>query len=452
MQSHRFSFVGACFVAGLSTVACSSGLSPAGGGSGGAVGSGGSKATGSGGNTMVSTGSGGDASSSSGGVVGSGGVPTSAGSGGSGGASAIPGSGGTGTGGATGGRSAGTGGGNATGGSSTGGASGGAMASGGAGATGGRGGGSSLGGATGTAGRGGAAGTPPGDGAVKSAGCGSTAWPTSKAYTINVSYNNQSKSRSYILRIPDNYDTTHPYRLIVAYHWLGGTADNVANGGGATAKPFYALWELANGSTIFVAPQGIDPANGWADTGGPGDPHDGPVNASSTGGQDIAFTKALVAELTSKLCIDTTRILAEGFSMGGSMSYAVACAMGDVFRAVAVHSGGPMSGCVKHTKPVAYFMTHGEQDGTCTYPGYGVPELKDFSAVDGCTWPNMATSTGLPAPTGAQGTHQCVDLQGCMPAYPVRSCIFVGPHTPSSPDTGASNWIPGETWKFLSQF
>ncbi len=105
-----------------------------------------------------------------------------------------------------------------------------------------------------------------------------------------------------------------------------------------------------------------------------------------------------------------------------------------------------------HDKPVAYMMTHGEQDRTCTYPSYGVPELKDFSMVDGCTWPNMATSTGLPAPTGATGTHQCVDFAGCMAGYPVRSCIFVGPHTPSSPDTGPSNWIPGETWKYLSQF
>jgi len=42
--------------------------------------------------------------------------------------------------------------------------------------------------------------------------------------------------------------------------------------------------------------------------------------------------------------------------------------------------------------------------------------------------------------------------QGCRSGYPVRSCIFVGPHTPSSPNTGPSNWIPGETWKCLSQF
>jgi len=71
---------------------------------------------------------------------------------------------------------------------------------------------------------------------------------------------------------------------------------------------------LVNGRTIFVAPKGIDPTNGWADTAGPGDAHDGPVNTASTGGQDIAFTEALVAQPESRLCIDTTRVFAERFS------------------------------------------------------------------------------------------------------------------------------------------
>ena len=55
------------------------------------------------------------------------------------------------------------------------------------------------------------------------------------------------------------------FGLVVAFHWLGGTADNVANGGGVLKGPFYGLWELAEGSTIFVAPQGID--NAWPDDG-----------------------------------------------------------------------------------------------------------------------------------------------------------------------------------------
>ena len=84
-------------------------------------------------------------------------------------------------------------------------------------------------------------------------------------------------------------------------------------------------------------------------------------------------TKTLVVRSSTshvgKQAVASTRpVSCRRISMGGSMSYAVACAVPDVFRAAAVHSGGPMSGCVVRDKLVAYFMTHGEQDGTCTYP------------------------------------------------------------------------------------
>jgi polyhydroxybutyrate depolymerase len=265
---------------------------------------------------------------------------------------------------------------------------------------------------------GGGGSTGAGGAAVKSAGCGSTMGPKSATYMISAG----GMNRTYILRVPDNYDANRPYRLILSYHPLGGTAQQISSGN------FYGLWSMSNGSTIFAAPQGI--GNGWSDSG----------RSRTMGGQDIALTKAIVDELTSKLCIDTSRIFAEGFSMGGSMSYAIACALPDVVRGVVAHSGGPMSGCMTHTKPVAYFMTHGTTDNVCTYPGYGVPQVNDFAKVNGCMPREMPTPSGT-APS-------CVDYEGCMPGYPARACIFVGGHTPSP----SGNWVPKESWQFISQF
>ncbi len=255
-------------------------------------------------------------------------------------------------------------------------------------------------------------------GAVQSAGCGSSMGPKSDTYTISVG----GMNRSYILRVPENYDPNRPYRLILSYHPLGGTAQQIASGN------YYGLWSMSNGSTIFAAPQGI--GNGWSDTG----------RSRTMGGQDINFTKALVDELTSKLCIDRSRIFAEGFSMGGSMSYAIACALPDLVRGVVAHSGGPMSGCVQHNKPVAYFMTHGTSDDVCTYPEYGVPQVNDLAMVNGCVRRDMPTPSGT--------TPACVDFESCMPGYPTRACIFVGEHTP----TPSGNWVPKESWQFISQF
>ena len=268
---------------------------------------------------------------------------------------------------------------------------------------------------SGGSGGGGSAGT------TKSKGCGAASWPKSKNdLTIMVG----GKARTYNLQVPDNYDTNKPYRFIFAIHWLNGTAKNVTDG------KYYGLLPLSENSTIFVAPQGIN--NGWSDSG----------NSKTKGGQDVELMQALLTEMENTLCIDTTRIFSEGFSMGGSMSYALACAMGATLRGVAVHSGGPMSGCMNHTTPVAYFMTHGTKDSVCTYPQYGVPQIEDFAKLNGCQTATLAT------PTSDQGV--CIDYPGCSAGHPTRGCTFVGDHTYNP--GGSKQWVPAETWKFISQF
>ncbi len=263
-------------------------------------------------------------------------------------------------------------------------------------------------------------------------GCGKT--PTLESgngLTISV----LGGTRTYNLQVPDNYDSSHRYRLIISYHPGNHTADQISGAG--MGEPFYGLWDLAQGSTIFVAPQGT--GNQWM----------------NSGGGDVKFSRQLIALIQSEFCIDKSRIFCEGFSVGASMSYAMACAMGDVVRGIAVHSGGPMSGCVKHDKPVAYFMTHGTNDREIMYPGNGVPELADFAKTNGCTSPDPTLSRDafaqtMPTPTDSSGaTPACVDFVGCKAGYPARACIFVGEHTLTP--GGTTNWVPAETWKFLSQ-
>jgi polyhydroxybutyrate depolymerase len=278
-----------------------------------------------------------------------------------------------------------------------------------------------TGGAMAGASTGGGGGAGGGGGTTKSKGCGATSWPMSKN---DISITVDGMARTYNLKIPDNYDTNKPYRLIFAFHWLNGTAANVTSG------QYYGLLPLSQNSTIFVAPQGI--GNGWSDSG----------RSQSQGGRDVAFARALLEEMKNTLCIDTTRVFSEGFSMGGSMSYALACALGAELRGVAVHSGGPMSGCVQHDTPVAYFMTHGTSDDVCTYPQYGVPQVEDFAEINGCQ------SATLPTPTSDDG--ECIDYPGCSAGYPTRACIFVGEHVYNP--GGQNSWVPGETWNFIKQF
>ena len=286
---------------------------------------------------------------------------TGTGSGGNGGSD----TGGTGTGGSTtgsGGTTTGTGG-SATGsGGTTSGGTGGSGTGGSGGATTG---GSGSAGKAGSGGSGGSiadagGGTPD---ASVSSGCGAAMWPASGNFMIDVS----GTQRQYIVKVPASYDTNRPYRLIMTWHGLGGSAAQVAGGRGPYGG-YYGLDALAGGSAIFVSGQGLGPDGG---TGWP-----------NTGGQDVAFVRALVDWLKKNYCVDNTRIFSVGMSYGGIMSNTSGCSMGDVFRAIAPQSGsGPRGTCVGQ---VAAWISHGNADTTVTF-AQGQATRDFFTRANHCT-------------------------------------------------------------------
>jgi poly(3-hydroxybutyrate) depolymerase len=312
-----------------------------------------------------------------------------------------------------------------SGGDSAGGAAGSGGAVGGTGGKGGKGGGpgggnAGVGGSAGS-GSGGSAGS---GGETESAGCGKTRTLMNGRKTIQSGGGN----REYILRVPDNYDNTHPYRLIIAYHWLNGNASQVAEGGGSTEDPYYGLWDLAENSTIFVAPEGL--SAGWA----------------NSNGRDVDLTDAILEQIEEDLCIDKTRIFATGFSYGAGMSYALACARADVFRGVLLYAGAQLSGCSGGNTPIAYFHVHGSNDSVL--PISQGRQLRDhFVEVNGCTPQNP------PEPANGSGTHTCTSYQGCSEGHPLRWCAHAGDHNPTEKDSGdQKSWVPNEAWTFIEQF
>ncbi|MGI5240233.1 cellulose binding domain-containing protein [Dactylosporangium sp. CA-139066] len=254
------------------------------------------------------------------------------------------------------------------------------------------------------------------------AGCGTAPTLTSGTHSIQSS----GQSRTYILRVPDNYNNSHPYRLVFGLHWLNGSAGAVASAG------YYGLQPLSNNSTIFVAPQGIN--NGWA----------------NTNGQDLTLVDDLTRLIEGGLCVDTTQVFALGWSYGGAMSYAIACARPTVFRAVAVLSGANLSGCNGGTQPVAYFGIHGIHDSVLNISN-GRSLRDTFVRNNGCTQQNPRE------PAQGSLTHITTTYSGCRPGYPVQWAAFDGDHTPSPVDGSASpndarTWTSGEIWKFFGQF
>jgi poly(3-hydroxybutyrate) depolymerase len=263
------------------------------------------------------------------------------------------------------------------------------------------------------------------------AGCGKAPALSDGTHTIQSS----GQNRSYILRLPTNYDNNHPYRLAFSFHWVGGTAEQVDNGSTSGIEwSYYGLRvdKYGKGNTIFVAPQGL--GNGWG----------------NSNGQDVTFVDDMIRQIESGLCVDTTQLFASGFSYGASMTYALACARATVFRGVVVYSGGVLSGCQGGTQPVAYFGIHGLRDGTL--PISGGRSMRDrFVNNNGCTPQNP------PEPAQGSLTHIVTWYTGCRAGYPVVWGAFDGPHAPNAVDgsadpyaPGAKSWTQAEVWKFIT--
>ncbi|KAF2834337.1 carbohydrate esterase family 1 protein [Patellaria atrata CBS 101060] len=240
------------------------------------------------------------------------------------------------------------------------------------------------------------------------------------------------KSRQWILTLPDNYDNTIPYRLIFGVHWLGGNMNDVANGG--MINPYYGLPSLVNGSAIFVAPNGLENGgySGWA----------------NTNGEDIAFIQEILKATNDDLCINEKLRFSMGFSYGAAMSYSIACTLPNDFRAVAALSGGPISGCVGGTSPVAYYGQHGISDQTL--PIAMGRQMRDrFATNNGCT------TREAKEPVVGSKTHIVTKYEGCMEDKPVWWTAFDGDHTPIPTDTGSNKdttYTGAAVWEFFSQF
>jgi poly(3-hydroxybutyrate) depolymerase len=262
-------------------------------------------------------------------------------------------------------------------------------------------GGAGTGGRPGTGGGGGGAidGGPvsAGGGGGASAGCGSanTTSPCSKSGTT-CSLDVSGTARTYYVQLPASYSSSKSYPVIFQFHPWGGSAEQALT-----------MYGISKGipDAIYVTPQGLQAGSngaGWA----------------NTNGQDIAFTKAMLADVQGKYCVDNARIFSTGFSYGGMFSFAIGCEMSDVFRAIAPMSGALYSdtGC-KGTGPhIAMWGSHGVNDSV-------VPIADGRAARDKILKENHCGTQTTPV-----DPSPCVSYQGCDEGYPVTWCEWTGDH------------------------
>ena len=229
--------------------------------------------------------------------------------------------------------------------------------------------------------------------------------PALKAGDTNETVWVGSTSRSYILHVPTKYDGTKRVPLILDFHALSGS------GLGESKTSPYPTQTDPEGA-IMAFPNGLPGPLGAAW-------NVGPCCVANT--DDVAFAKALVAQVQTTACIDSKRVYAVGVSMGGGMAYYLACRAAEVFAAVAPSAFDLMQeelGDCTPPRPITVISFRGMADTVVPYVGgrsTTVPNMPvTFLGAQGTfeKWAEIDQCTDSPSAEDSNGCSTYLDCQG----------------------------------------
>ncbi|KAI4725668.1 hypothetical protein E4T49_06557 [Aureobasidium sp. EXF-10728] len=270
---------------------------------------------------------------------------------------------------------------------------------------------------------------PTANGQYRSSGCGTpvnSQISVGGASTAFTGTGPDGYLRSFNIHVPSSYNINNAAPLIMVFHGRGDSGTAVESGTG------YSL-ERINPYGIAVYPTAVKDSTGqptWQ-----GDPSYVGNNTIN----DMGFVQALIANISSQYCIDTSRIFAAGFSNGGGLVNVMACdpTMSTVFNAFGPHSGAyyTQTGdsntvCFPNTvttndlvhsvcspsRRVPMVEFHGDGDGTIPYfgggrRGYCLPAIPHWSQ-DWATRNNLTTDNVTTVTNGGNVTRaDCIVIE-----------------------------------------
>lgn len=135
----------------------------------------------------------------------------------------------------------------------------------------------------------------------------------------------EGMNRSYVIHLPESYDSSRSFPLVMVFHGGGGNARNIERVTGFSQK-------ADEEEFIVVYPEGSGRFNNRLFT----------WNAGFCCGyafendiDDVGYINALITSLLENYSIDSTKIYATGISNGGILTHLVAAELSDIFAAVA---------------------------------------------------------------------------------------------------------------------
>lgn len=165
--------------------------------------------------------------------------------------------------------------------------------------------------------------------------------------------------RSASLFLPSSYAQGEPVPLLLDLHGYGG--EGLSHG---TYTFMQAAADLRG--MAYVAPNGLQDSAGsrfW-------NASSACCNFGASQISDVEYISDLIAEIASKVAIDTSRVYLFGHSNGHFMSYKFACSTKGLITAIAGLAGAmdiDLTQCAKN--PINVLHIHGTNDSTILYEG-----------------------------------------------------------------------------------
>ncbi|MEP3276260.1 MAG: PHB depolymerase family esterase [Stappiaceae bacterium] len=165
----------------------------------------------------------------------------------------------------------------------------------------------------------------------------------------------------YYLMFPPDWDGDSPLPAMIYYHGHRSSGASVFRAGSLKE-------DFSKNGYLIIAPNGAkrpgSDVRAWPARPAKGDQRD-----------DVAFSLAVIDDVSSKVPLDNNRLYASGFSAGGSMAWMMACYAGDRFAGFASVAGAlrrPNPEQICPGGPVKLLQVHGFADKQVPFEGRGI--------------------------------------------------------------------------------
>lgn len=164
--------------------------------------------------------------------------------------------------------------------------------------------------------------------------------------------------RRSLVHIPPGYDPAVPMPVVVAFHGGGGHAAGMAEMSGLSEKAdtagFIVVYPEGTGRLARVRTFNAGDCCG---------------QAAARNVDDVAFTRALLDDLSAVVAVDARRVYATGMSNGAMMAHRVGAELSDRIAAVAPVAGPLGVESCTPGRPVPVIHFHGDADEFAPFAG-----------------------------------------------------------------------------------